>query len=115
MNKVVVCTTCPRGCEITVSGEIGALEVAGNICPRGREYALAEAVAPRRVVTSTVRAEGAMIPVKTDRAVLKTLVFDVMDKINSAKVFTSCKIGDIIIADVDGEGTNVVAAKNYTL
>lgn len=114
MVKEVVCTTCPRGCEITVTGEIGALQFAGNGCPKGIEYATGEVTSPRRVVTSTVRAGKYMLPVKTDRPVLKTLMLDVMRKINSVKVWTSVKIGDIIISDVDGEGTNVVSAKNWT-
>ena len=118
MVKEVVCTTCPRGCEITVTFEdvaSGNFKFEGNGCPKGIEYATGEITSPRRVVTSTVRAGNTVLPVKTDKAVLKTLIFDVMKKINAARVFTSVEIGAIIIPDVDGEGTNVVAAKKYTV
>ena len=116
MVKEVVCTTCPRGCEITVTYEdVNGVDfkVEGNGCPKGIEYATGEVTSPRRVVTSTVRAGKYMLPVKTDKPVLKTLIFDVMKKINSVKLWTSVEIGDIIISDLDGEGTNLVAAKAY--
>ena len=116
MVKEVTCTTCPRGCEITVTytdANLGDFQFSGNGCPKGIEYARGEVTSPRRVVTSTVRAGKYVLPVKTDKAVLKTLIFDVMAKINRAKVWTNVKIGDIIIPDVDGEGTNVVAAKSF--
>lgn len=116
MIKEVTCTTCPRGCEITVTYEgtnNADYKFEGNGCPKGVEYAMGEVTAPRRVVTSTVRAGKYVLPVKTDKAVLKQLIFDVMQRINRAEVWTSVKIGDIIIPDVDGECTNVVAAKDY--
>ena len=117
MVKEVVCTTCPKGCEITVHYEDASskeFKFVGNGCPKGIEFATGEMTSPRRVVTSTVKAGRYVLPVKTDKPVLKTLIFDVMKKINSAEVFTSVKIGDIIIHDVDGEGTNIVAAKSYS-
>lgn len=51
--------------------------------------------------------------VKTDREVLKSNIFLVMEKIRAAYVDSDTEIGTVILADVDGEGTNVVAAKPY--
>lgn len=69
------------GCEITVEEEGGVVKnVNGNSCPRGKMYAESEAVCPKRVVTSTVRAEnGEMIPVKTSKPVKKDEIFKVME------------------------------------
>lgn len=36
-----------------------------------------------------------------------------MEKIRAAYVDSDTEIGTVILADVDGEGTNVVAAKPY--
>ena len=113
MGKDFVCIECPRGCALHVEGENGAWSVSGNFCPKGKAYALSEMISPRRTVTSTVREKFGRVPVKTDREVLKSNVFLVMEKIRAAYVDSDTEIGTVILADVDGEGTNVVAAKPY--
>lgn len=111
MKKTLTCIECPRGCTVTVDTD--TLETAGNLCPKGAAYAVSELVEPRRIVTSTVRADFGMIPVKTDRPVRKDKIFDVMKKINAVKVFTEVEIGAILVEDVDGEGARLVATKRY--
>ena len=113
MGKDFVCIECPRGCALHVEGENCAWSVSGNFCPKGKAYALSEMISPRRTVTSTVRAKFGRVPVKTDREVLKSNIFLVMEKIRAAYVDSDTEIGTVILADVDGEGTNVVAAKPY--
>lgn len=113
MGKDFVCIECPRGCALHVEGENGAWSVSGNFCPKGKAYALSEMILPRRTVTSTVRAKCGRVPVKTDREVLKSNIFLVMEKIRAAYVDSDTEIGTVILADVDGEGTNVVATKPY--
>lgn len=113
-ERSLTCIECPRGCTVTVVTENEqVVSVTGNICPKGKAYAVAELTDPVRVVTGTVRGEKAMIPVKTDRSVRKADIFEIMKKINAAKVLTKVEIGDIIIANIDGRGANVVAAKPY--
>ena len=52
MKKTLTCIECPIGCEIEVEVENGVvLSVKGNTCPRGKVYAEAEVVCPKRVVT----------------------------------------------------------------
>ncbi len=111
-ERNLTCIICPRGCALTVKfDENGAVaEVSGNICARGEKYAVTECTAPTRTVTSTVRCEdGAVLAVKTNTAVPKEKVFEVMKEINS--VIAPCKvhIGDVIINDVCGTGADVVA------
>ena len=114
MKRTLTCIECPLGCEIVVELEnekVGSL--TGNGCPRGRVYAEAEVVCPKRVVTSTVRAEnGEMIPVKTDRPVRKDAIFEVMRKINA----TTCKIpvalGDILVENICDD-VNLIVTGNF--
>ena len=68
----IICIVCPKGCRLTV--DENTLAVTGNGCPRGAEYGKNELTHPVRVVTSTVRVEGADIcrcPVKTAGSVPK--------------------------------------------
>ena len=114
MIKETVCTVCPKGCAVKVEINGEKICVAGNTCDKGREFAINEATCPRRVITSTVRVNGEseMLPVRTDGAVKKELIFDVMAKIKGVKVFTKVKTGDIIVENIDGEGVNLVAARS---
>ena len=60
----MICIRCPMGCALHVEMKDGqVLSVSGNTCPRGEEYARAEATAPVRTVTSTVRALHGVRPV----------------------------------------------------
>lgn len=112
MKKSLTCIECPRGCTVTVDTE--TKETTGNLCPKGGAYALAELIEPMRILTSTVRVEGGMLSVKTDKPVRKSELFEVMKKINAVRVFTDVAIGDIIAEDIDGRGANLVATKSYT-
>ena len=114
MIKSTVCTVCPKGCKVDARFENGEIvEVVGNTCEKGKEFAIGEFTCPRRVVTSTVKVEGAdNLPVRTDKAVKKELIFSVMEKIKCVKVFTKVCSGDIIVENVDGEGANVVATRS---
>ena len=69
----IICITCPKGCRLSVDEENG-YKVTGNGCPRGEIYGKNELQHPVRVITSTVRIEGAAVPrlpVKTDKPLPK--------------------------------------------
>ena len=112
-EKLLTCVECPRGCQVTVKLEDGkVVDVAGNFCPRGKVYAQNECVNPMRVVTSTVKSDkGILVPVKTDKPVLKANIFAVIKKINAVTCKTPIKLGDVIIEDIDS-GANLVATKS---
>ena len=113
--RELTCIVCPRGCALKAElDESGAVVgVSGNICPRGKTYAIDECTNPMRVVTSTVRcADGGVVSCKTSKSVPKSLVFEVMKEINTVKAPASVKIGDVIIADVLGTGADIVATSN---
>ena len=114
MIKKLTCIECPIGCEVTVTLEDGrVVEVKGNSCPRGKLYAEAEVVCPKRVVTSTVRAEnGEIIPVKTDRPVRKDAIFEVMEKINKTVCKMPVALGDILVENICDDA-NLVVAGNF--
>lgn len=90
------------------------MNVAGNFCPRGAAYARAELTHPTRVVTSTVRIEGARYPrcpVKTAAPVPKERVEDVMAELARVTVTAPVRVGQTVIGDVCGTGVAVVATR----
>ena len=111
--RKMTCIECPMGCELEVEfdGE-NVISVKGNSCPRGKIYAENEVVCPRRVITSTVRSqEGVMVPVKTEKPVKKTEMFEIMKKINEATCTLPVKIGDVIVANIS-EDIHLIASGN---
>ena len=112
MIKKLTCIECPIGCEVTVTLEGDkVVDVKGNSCPRGKAYAEAEVVCPKRVVTSTVRADnGEIIPVKTDRPVRKDAIFEVMAKINATVCKMPVKLGDVLMENICDDANLVVSA-----
>ena len=111
--KELICIVCPNGCHLQVDPEKG-YTVSGNRCEKGIEYGQAELLHPVRVVTSTVRLEGAAqrrLPVKTSAAVPKERVFDVMALVNSLTVAAPVQTGDVLIEDLLGTGISLVACK----
>ncbi len=114
MKKTLSCIECPLGCEIEVIVEEGkAISLTGNGCARGKIYAEAEVVCPKRVVTSTVRADnGEMIPLKTDRPVRKDAIFEVMKKINATTCKMPVALGDILVEKICDDA-NLIVTGNF--
>ncbi len=112
MKKNLTCIVCPLGCLLEVEQEGSeVVSVEGNGCKRGRDYAVTECTNPRRVITTTVRTqEGYIIPVKTDKAIPKSMIFECMKDINllcpdNQNGYT---VGDIICRNISGTDANVV-------
>ena len=112
MLKVLTCIECPIGCEVKVQMDENdtILSVTGNACPRGKMYAQNEVVCPKRVITSTVKAEdGTLVPVKTDKPVRKDAIFEVMKKINATTCDVPVKIGDVLYANISDDANLIVS------
>ncbi len=112
MKRELTCIICPIGCSLEVEIENGEVKsVKGNTCPRGKNYAETECVAPMRTVTTTVRCDdGSVLPVKTDSPIPKEKMFELMEIINDSIAHLPISIGDVIIENVFG--CNIVATKN---
>lgn len=114
----LICIGCPLGCPIKVtlndSGEIEKVE--GFTCPRGEAYARKEVTNPTRIVTSTVRVNGAVngnvtVSCKTKTDIPKGKIYDVIKDISNITVTAPVHIGDIIKPNVANTGVDMVATK----
>ena len=112
MERKITCILCPRGCTMTVTGELGNLQVSGNTCPKGLEYAINECTNPVRTVTSTIRVsdrKDTMVSVKTASPVPKEKMMEVMAALRSITVSAPVKIGDVVLTGV--YGTDIIVTK----
>ena len=111
--KEIVCIVCPKGCRLHVDDEHD-FAVTGNSCPRGAAYGKNEIQNPTRVLTSTVKLTGGAYrrcPVKTDAAVPKGKLLEIMQELNQVELSSPVQIGQIALRNAAGTGANVIVTK----
>ena len=117
-KRDLICIGFPMGCMMTVSMENGkVMEVAGNTCKRGDIYARKEVTDPTRIVTSSVRVSGGVLPVvsvKTKTDIPKGKISDCMKALKEVEVKAPIQIGDILLKNVADTGVDVIATKGIT-
>ena len=114
-RRELICIGCPMGCPMTVEMDGTDIRVSGNTCPRGEDYAKKEVLSPTRIVTSSVKIEGGVMPmvsVKTEHDIPKGKIMDIMNEIHQARVKAPIAIGDVVIGNCADTGVNIVATRN---
>ena len=116
MKRTFTCIVCPNGCEMEAEYEgTSVLSVTGNLCPKGKAYVTQELVDPRRTIASSVRVTGGVLPltsVRITNAIPKNRIFDVMAEINKQTLTAPVHIGDVVIRNVLGLGSDVIVTKH---
>ena len=110
--KEFTCIICPRGCRLKFDDD---MNVTGNTCPRGKEYAISELTNPVRSITSSVRVrnrDDLLVSVKTSGQIPKGKIFEVMDEINKIAVDAPTRIGDVAKKNILGLGVDILITKN---
>ena len=113
MNRELTCIICPRGCALTAEISGSCVNVTGNACPKGKEYAVSECLNPMRTVTATVRVanrEDTMVSVKTLQPVPKKHTMDVISLLRGIRIHAPVHIGETVLKDIFG--TDIVVTKN---
>ena len=114
-QKELICIGCPMGCPLKVEQSEGeVIRVFGNTCKRGEVYARKEVTNPTRIVTSTVRAVGGVLPVvsvKTSADIPKGKIGACMQALKQVEVMAPVAIGQGVLHDVAKTGVDVVATK----
>ncbi len=117
MKKNLICINCPLGCNLEVEyTQQELISVEGNTCVRGVDYARNELFSPKRMITSTIAVKGSKvrIPVKTEVAVDKAKIMEVMKFIAMHNHTLPISRGDVIIHDVAQTGVDVIATKTIS-
>jgi len=110
--RELTCIVCPNGCSLQVSQDVDPWSIAGNLCPRGIEFARKELTNPTRTVCSTARtsfAAARRLPVRTRGEVPLASVHAVMSEISRLVVDRDVRTGDTLIKNVAGTGVAVIA------
>ena len=110
----LVCINCPRGCNLTVDKVNDEIIVEGNMCPRGKTYAINELTNPLRTLTTTIDIESIdydRLPVITSMPIPKDKMFMVMKFLKGYKVKAPINRNDVIIKDICNLGVDLIASK----
>ena len=112
----IQCIGCPTGCGGEVIIENGAVvEARGFTCDVGRAYAAEEVVAPKRMVTTTVRVNGGalpLLPVVSDRPILKGSISACLRLLRSVTATAPIAADSVVLADALGLGVNFLASRD---
>ncbi len=112
-EQTIICTVCPVGCSIRVSGDGAQVAtVSGNQCKRGEAHARNEYSHPLRLLTSTVKVEGGSTPlvaVRSSRPVPKEKLLACMDLIKAARVAAPVGRHQAILANILDTGADIIA------
>lgn len=116
-QKDMVCIVCPMSCKVSfdINPDGSITKVEGHSCPRGENYVRKEMTNPTRMLTSTIKIEGAFydrLPVITSADIPKNKIFDVMKEINNTVVKAPVKLKDVLIENVCGLGVNIIASRS---
>ena len=116
-EETIICVGCPLGCEIKLilGGRDEVVEVDGNKCKEGKQYALEEFSNPVRTLTATVLTKGssqALLPVRTGKPILKTLLRQGMNIIADTIVKPPIKMDDVIVPNLLDTGVDVIASSD---
>ena len=113
-----VCVVCPIGCEIDVAHDGGKIiSMEGNKCEKSQEFVSQELIEPMRILTTTVRIQGArwsVIPVRSDKVVPKRLFPRIMKKLRRIRLQAPVNILDMVVKDIVGTGANIIATRTMT-
>ena len=118
MKKVhkFVCIECPLSCEVELIEENGEiLEIRGDRCKKGKEYAVNEFTNPLRILTTTVRIEGGMLPVlpvRSESLVPKGLMRECMKELAKVEVEAPIKCGEVICTNILNTGINIISSRD---
>ena len=117
MKREMVCVVCPNSCEIEVTcgGDGRIVSVAGAMCRRGEAYARQETVSPMRTIASSVKVNGGELPlcsVRLTKPVPLGEIMRVMGAIRAAALEAPVFAGDVVIKNVLGLGSDVIATKS---
>lgn len=114
-RRELTCIGCPVGCMLEVTLKNGVvIDVKGNTCLIGKNYAEKECTNPTRIVTSSVKVRNGEInavSVKTESDIPKSKIMQCIEELKGIVVEAPVDIGDIIVANVAETGVNVIATK----
>ena len=114
MDERLTCILCPIGSELEVSRVGEQLEVRGNECDKGLDFAADEVLHPKRNLATSIPSAGTstrMISVRLTVGVPREMIFPILAEIGKLRPVLPVRRGQALIANVLGTGADVIATR----
>jgi len=114
MNERLTCVLCPIGCQLEAVRRGGELEVSGQECPKGVDFAVQEILHPMRNLSASVPLRGTasrMVSVRLSAPVPRDKIYPILAAIAVLRPEAPVRRGQVLIADVLGSGADVIATR----
>jgi CxxC motif-containing protein len=114
MNERLTCVLCPIGCQLEAVRRDGELEVSGQECPKGVDFAVQEILHPMRNLSASVPLRGTasrMVSVRLSAPVPRDKIYPILAAIAVLRPEAPVRRGQVLIADVLGSGADVIATR----
>lgn len=118
MIRTFTCIGCPLGCDIEVrlddDGQ-SILTITGQQCRKGLDYVEQEIKDPKRIIATSIAVIGGQAPITSVRLtapIPKDKIFEVMAVLKSIKVQAPVSIGQVVVQNILGLGSDVIVTRN---
>lgn len=105
------CIMCPLGCQLRIETTPKGIFVTGNACPRGVEYGVSEVTNPVRTLTTLVRFDNRVFPVRTTKPIPKELIAKALAKIDEVKLTKKPRFHEVILKNLLDTGADVIVTR----
>lgn len=116
MMKEYTCISCPRGCDIEAIVEAGIIQsIDGAGCPIGHAFVEQELTNPQRNIATSVLVLGGTSPlasVRLSMPIPKTRIADALAEIKTLRLTAPVCIGQTVIRDLLGLGSDVIVTRS---
>jgi CxxC motif-containing protein len=114
MTERLTCVLCPIGCAIEAVRRGDDLDVRGNECPEGVDFAVQEILHPKRNLSASVPLKGTpsrMVSVRLSAPVPRDIIYPVLAAIAALRPEAPVRRGQVLMANVLNTGADVIATR----
>lgn len=117
ITKKITCIICPYSCsiEVDINKKTKIVDVRNNKCKQGLDYAILEAIFPKRIITTTVRVKDhndTLVSVRSSKPIPKDKIFQAMEILKSLEINLPININDVILKNIANTGVDVIATRD---
>jgi CxxC motif-containing protein len=115
MIKEIICDRCDKRCILSIDKFDNNIEISGNQCGYGINYAQSEGNISKDIFTTLVRIKGSrynVVSVKSTKPLEKKIWIECSKALGRLYVGAPIKIGDIICKNILNTGANIICTKN---
>ncbi|MBN2088524.1 DUF1667 domain-containing protein [candidate division KSB1 bacterium] len=114
MIDTLTCIMCPIGCELQVMVLDEKMEITGNKCEKGKEFAVEEVLHPKRNLATSLPIQGRdhhTLSVRLDQRVPRDQLFQILEEIAKLRPVPPILRGEVLIENILNTGSNVIATR----